>query len=51
MSSEQAPPPLQMLGAPDAAVCEDDSCLLPDSASPAGEAVEVEDDDRAALQP
>ncbi|MEO7981483.1 MAG: hypothetical protein ABI807_11430 [Sporichthyaceae bacterium] len=27
--------PLQMLGAPDAAVCEDDTCLLPGAALPA----------------
>jgi hypothetical protein len=29
MSTEPVTPPLVMLGAADAAVCEDDSCLLP----------------------
>lgn len=29
MTEPVPPPPLVMLGAPDAAVCEDDSCLLP----------------------
>jgi hypothetical protein len=32
MSTEPAPTPLVMLGAPGAAVCEDDSCLLPGAA-------------------
>ena len=32
MTTEPTPPPLVMLGAPDAAVCEDDSCLLPGAA-------------------
>jgi hypothetical protein len=35
MSTEPAvPPPLVMLGAPDAAACEDDSCLLPGAGAP-----------------
>lgn len=33
--------PLQMLGAPDAAVCQDDTCLLPGAALPAPEPPDV----------
>ena len=43
-------PPFVMVGAPDAAVCEDDSCLLPGAglAAPDGE---LEDGEAAEVEP
>jgi hypothetical protein len=48
--TEPAPPsPLVMLGAPDAAVCEDDSCLLPGAVASAD--TQGTDDDATAPPP
>jgi hypothetical protein len=51
MSTEPVPPPpLVMLGAPDAAVCEDDSCLLP-GANLVGGQGDLEDRETAQVDP
>lgn len=41
---------LQMVGAPDAAVCEDDSCLLPGAGLPAADG-KLEDGEAAHVEP
>jgi hypothetical protein len=49
MSTEPTTPPLVMLGAADAAVCEDDSCLLP--GADAGAVTDRTDRDASAQAP
>jgi hypothetical protein len=50
MSTEPSTPPLVMLGAPDAAVCEDDSCLLPGAALVGGQG-DLEDGEATQVDP
>ena len=51
MSTEPVPPPpLVMLGAPDAAVCEDDSCLLPGAGLGGGQG-DLEDGEATQVDP